>query len=340
MQRTHRKLYAAAISLIQKVRLIRVKNKHKTDFTQTGLEFELMWECSNLCCTAARVGYLKTVKILLPYVYIDHVDGLGHTAIMHAIINKHINVARLIVSHMDKHDISETKLLIQAGRVGFTEGIALLLPYINPDKTDSWEMTALMYASANGHYDAVRILSRYSRVTYVNTMKMSALQLAASGGHIEIITVLIEHSSQACINMALRATMDNAACTQELLKGIDQGSISSELVHMGSIALQTGVLESIRVGLLYYIHSVTPTTRIITDIFIPSFDVTLGCLMRDISNMILHHIDINTCVLVYISRYMPVDMGNIISQFLMPSPLFIIDSRLKLYRKTHVLDLE
>ncbi|ESU44607.1 Serine/threonine protein kinase [Giardia duodenalis] len=172
---------------------------------------------------AAGIGDVEAVRLLIP-LQKEIKDKYGNTAFVHALKNKHIDVATLLRKHeapswtllmyaaatgdielakshlsdKDKKNGDGDTALMIAARAGHENIVKLL------DPTDERGVTALMRAAEKGDVKAVRALIPLQKGkkmigdAYINGLRISngtALMMAAAHGHTEVVKLLVEHES-------------------------------------------------------------------------------------------------------------------------------------------------
>ncbi|KAM7542139.1 hypothetical protein Aperf_G00000018490 [Anoplocephala perfoliata] len=151
---------------------------------------------------AAANGHLNCVKLLLKYDSpMEEQNENGHTPLMEATSNGHIEVARCLIengANINTHssEFKESALTL-ASYKGHAEMVKFLLDAgaSHEHRTDEMH-TALMEAAMEGHVDVARLLLDHgANVNIPQDSFESPLTLAACGGHTELVTLLIGYEA-------------------------------------------------------------------------------------------------------------------------------------------------
>uniref|UniRef100_A0A1X7VP15 Uncharacterized protein n=1 Tax=Amphimedon queenslandica TaxID=400682 RepID=A0A1X7VP15_AMPQE len=153
---------------------------------------------------AAKIGSLKILKILLPFLNesdINHIDNYKRTALYIACKEGHAQAARKLLEHGADTDITESTFertpLHFACELGHVQLVELLLRHgANFNKLTNLDYTALHTASENGYAQVVELLLDHGAdIKQTDTLGRPALQLACEKGHAQVVELLLKHGA-------------------------------------------------------------------------------------------------------------------------------------------------
>lgn len=177
---------------------------------------------------SSELGMIITTERMQQAVekYMDRVkvDAEGHTALMFAVENRHVAVARYLCEKGARLDLCTKSgfnalyfaLTPRKNRVVTEEMVELFIGELNQDINsllgpEGAQQTALHYAVADGDVDDVKILLKYGANPHVKRLVsgspqncISALQYAVGKGKISLLEPFLECTSEELVQKDLR----------------------------------------------------------------------------------------------------------------------------------------
>ena len=187
---------------------------------------------------AVEKGSQTCVRLLLTQGADPNVaDSSGVTALYRAVVENHLDIARLLLSHDPKPDLEKTpegglKLLMRAISTGNTELVSLLtghgaeLGFVDPNES-FFSKTPLSRACTEGNLEIVKLLlKRGANINYTGDSSDSPLVAALQADNIEVARYLLEDE-----------TLDTKWAADDGTTALHSGCAESDLV---SVLLERG----------------------------------------------------------------------------------------------------